>query len=82
MKTGSSESPLESVVSSKGQVVLPARLRLAHQIEEGTRIRFIDTGTEIKLVPITESSISQIRGIAKHPSLPRDIERDPDREVK
>ncbi len=52
-------------VTSKGQIVIPARLRRRYGIETGTKICFIERDQEILLQPITEESIRQMRGMLK-----------------
>jgi AbrB family looped-hinge helix DNA binding protein len=46
-----------SVVTTKGQVVIPSRLRHKYKIKNGTRVHFIDKGDEIVLVPLTPELI-------------------------
>lgn len=56
-------------VSSKGQLVIPASIREKFGIETGTRIRFIEEGPRLVLVPETLSAklemIRRSRGITK-----------------
>jgi AbrB family looped-hinge helix DNA binding protein len=47
-------------VSSKGQVVIPARLRESLGIEAGTRIAFRQEGCELILAPATEPTTQQL----------------------
>ena len=57
---------VESVwFSTKGQVVLPARLRRQYEIEEGTRALVTATPEGILLKPITPATIRRGRGILK-----------------
>ncbi len=53
---------MESYVSTKGQVVIPAALRRKYGIRPGTRIRFIDEGDRIVLEPITTAYVKPQRG--------------------
>jgi len=46
-----------SVVTSKGQIVIPSKLRYKYKIKNGTRIHFFDKGDEIVLVPLTPELI-------------------------
>ncbi|MGZ4825495.1 MAG: AbrB/MazE/SpoVT family DNA-binding domain-containing protein [Terriglobales bacterium] len=71
----------EGVVTSKGQLVIPAELRRKHGIKNGTRVRFEDTERGIFVRPVGDDAISRLRGIAKGLGLPPSIERDPDREL-
>jgi AbrB family looped-hinge helix DNA binding protein len=72
----------EGVVTSKGQLVIPAELRRKHRIGKGTRVRFEDTEGGILVRPVSEDSIDRLYGILKGLGLPPDLERDPDRELE
>lgn len=69
----------EGIVSSKGQITLPASIRAHLGITTGTRVQFEVRGTEVVLKP--ELPISAYRGILKGYDL-GDIEpeKEPDRE--
>jgi AbrB family looped-hinge helix DNA binding protein len=71
----------EGVVTSKGQLVIPAELRRKHGIKSGTRVRFEETERGIVVHPISEDTINRLFGIAKELGLPPKVERDPDREL-
>jgi AbrB family looped-hinge helix DNA binding protein len=53
---------METHVTAKGQIVIPAELRRKYGIKSGTRIVIIDNGDSITLKPITEQYISSLRG--------------------
>ena len=46
-----------SVVTVKGQVVIPSRLRRKYGIKSGTLIHFSEANGEIRMVPITHDVI-------------------------
>jgi AbrB family looped-hinge helix DNA binding protein len=46
-----------SVVTVKGQVVIPAKLRRKHGIKNGTLIHFYEKEGEIRMAPLTHSVI-------------------------
>ncbi len=46
--------------SSKGQIVIPAKLRRKYHIKAGTTIRVIDEGDHIVLRPITRESAEKL----------------------
>jgi AbrB family looped-hinge helix DNA binding protein len=46
-----------AVVTTKGQVVIPAKFRRKFGIKVGTKIQFIEEEGEIKIFPITEEAI-------------------------
>ena len=50
---------------SKGQVVIPRRLRREFEIEEGTRATVVATPEGILLKPITRAYIKSLRGSLK-----------------
>ena len=52
-------------VTSKGQLVIPARLRKKYGITSGTAIRFIERENEILLQPVTSEYIRGVRGMLK-----------------
>ena len=72
----------EGVVTSKGQLVIPARLRHTLRIGRGTRVRFERIHGGIGIYPQREHDIDRFCGILAHSGLPAEIERDPDREIR
>ena len=50
------------VVTTKGQLVIPARLRRRLGIKEGTRINFVEDAGRIMLQPVTREFIYGLRG--------------------
>jgi len=54
-----------SYVTSKGQVVVPARLRRKFGIKEGTRLNFHEENGRIVLQPVTREFIRSFRGVLK-----------------
>ena len=55
-------------VTSKGQLVIPARLRKRHGIKPGTKIGFIERDGEIVIQPITKEFIRSVCGMLKSQS--------------
>jgi len=55
-------------VTTKGQLVIPARIRRRFGIKAGTRVRFIERGGEIVLQPVTSAAIRSLCGILKSES--------------
>ena len=72
---------LEAVVSSKGQLVIPSKLRRQYHINSGTRVRLVPLDKGFSVYPKYEDEIESVRGIAAGLGLPPDIERDPEREL-
>lgn len=50
-------------VTTKGQLVVPARLRRKYGIEAGTRVRFLERGRGIILQPLTREYILGVCGV-------------------
>ena len=53
---------METTVTSKGQIVIPASIRRRLGIKEGTRIEIEESGNEIILKPITREYVHSLRG--------------------
>ncbi|MCX5726848.1 MAG: AbrB/MazE/SpoVT family DNA-binding domain-containing protein [Candidatus Saganbacteria bacterium] len=51
-----------SMVTTKGQIVIPSKIRQRHKIKKGTRICFIETGKDIVIRPITDDYIEGLKG--------------------
>jgi AbrB family looped-hinge helix DNA binding protein len=51
-----------STVTTKGQLVIPSRLRRRHGIKKGTRVCFVEDGRDLILRPVTDGYIESIRG--------------------
>ena len=56
---------LSSKVTSKGQVVIPKRLRVKYGILSSTAIRWIEKDQGILMVPESENPIVAARGMLK-----------------
>jgi AbrB family looped-hinge helix DNA binding protein len=54
-----------SVVSSKGQVVIPAELRQRLSLEKGTPATWSEEGGRLVLTPMTERQLDEIMGFLK-----------------
>ena len=50
-------------VSSKGWVVIPAKLRKKYEILPGTQIRIVDYGGVLAIVPAMKDPVDQAAGI-------------------
>ncbi len=53
-----------TVLSSKGQVVIPSPIRMAHQWESGQKFEAIDTGDGVLLRPAGPFSKTDINDVA------------------
>lgn len=56
---------VHSCLTTKGQVVIPLRLRKLYHIEDGTRAIVTATDEGILLKPVTRHAINRLRGILK-----------------
>jgi antitoxin PrlF len=71
-----------TVVTSKGQVVIPAAILRRSGIKNGTVIRIEEVPGGLLLRPITKDAIDRLRGILAGKGLPDRIEKEPDREIR
>ncbi len=52
-----------TTVSTKGQVLIPSKIRRKLKINKGTKVYIEEKGNEITLKPITPEAISRFAGI-------------------
>ena len=55
----------KAYVTSKGQLVIPARLRRRYGIKPGTKVCFIERDNEILFQPVTKEYIRRVCGMLK-----------------
>ena len=55
----------KSKVTSKGQMVIPSKLRKKYGIQSGTEVGFIERGGEIILQPLTREFLQGVCGMLK-----------------
>ena len=69
---------MSATFTSKGQLVIPAELRLKHKIEAGTKVKILeDQFGRIVLQPITDEYIDRVMGLlAGGPDLLANWERE------
>ncbi len=70
-----------AAVNAKGQIVIPVEIRNRFDIRKGTKIAFIEEQGKLVIQPVTDAFIESMRGSLAE-SMPRDLERDPDREFR
>lgn len=56
---------METYVTAKGRIVIPAVLRRKYGIKEGTKIIITDDGKSITLKPVTEQYLKLLQGSLK-----------------
>ncbi len=54
-----------TIISSKGQVVIPAELREQYGLDKGTRATWTEDEGRLVLTPMTMKRIKEIRGFLK-----------------
>jgi antitoxin PrlF len=62
-----------SVVSTKGQIVIPARIRSELGVEAGSRIEFVRTAEGWLIKPAT-LPVTALKGVLRRPGKPVSIE--------
>jgi AbrB family looped-hinge helix DNA binding protein len=73
-----------STVTTKGQLVIPAKLRRKYAIRKGTQVAFVEEENRLILQPLTQEFIRSLRGSLKgEPSAVKILleERKRDREL-
>ena len=71
-----------ATVKAKGQIVIPVDLRRRFQIEEGTRVAFLEEEGRLFLQPVTDEFINGMQGALGGQGLPSRVERSVDRKLK
>jgi AbrB family looped-hinge helix DNA binding protein len=56
---------MHTLVTKRGQTVVPAAIRKRHRIEEGDRLVWLDDGSSIRVVPVSGDPIQALRGAGK-----------------
>ena len=62
-----------ATITTKGQLVIPSRLRRKYSIKKGTRVAFVEEENRIILQPITTEFIRSLRGCLAKDSSALDI---------
>ncbi|MBI5375987.1 MAG: AbrB/MazE/SpoVT family DNA-binding domain-containing protein [Candidatus Schekmanbacteria bacterium] len=55
----------KSLVTSKGQIVIPSRLRRKYGIKKGTQVFIYEQDEKIIIKPVTDEYIKSLAGITK-----------------
>ncbi len=73
---------METIVSRRGQTVVPAAIRLRHKIKDGDHLVWIDDGEIIRVIPVPADAIAALYGRGKGEGLTKKLleERAKDRE--
>ncbi len=54
-----------ATVTTKGQLVIPAKLRRKYAIREGTQVAFLEEENRLVIQPITPEFVRSLRGSVK-----------------
>ena len=67
-----------TTVTSRGQTVVPAKIRRDHGIDVRTRLQWIDDGQTIRVVPVPDDPITAAMGSTRglHSRLLKERERE------
>ena len=60
---------METIVSRRGQTVVPAAIRARYKIKDGDKLVWIDDGQVIRLIPISADPVKALRGSGKGQNL-------------
>jgi len=71
-----------ATVKAKGQVVIPVEIRRKFQIDEGTRVAFLEDAGRLFIQPVTDEFIDAMKGILAGRGLPERVERSKDRPLR
>jgi AbrB family looped-hinge helix DNA binding protein len=52
-----------TIVTTKGQIVIPSKIRSRHKIRKGTKLCIMENGDKIILQPLTEEYFEKMAGI-------------------
>jgi AbrB family looped-hinge helix DNA binding protein len=71
---------MQTRVSARGQIAIPARIRKAHNLRKHSRIEWIDEGSRIILIPLPDDPIDALRGAYKGRLSTEDLLKERERE--
>ena len=72
-----------STVTTKGQLVIPSKLRRKYGIRKGTKVAFVEEDRRLVLQPLTREFLSSLMGSLKgEPSLLKSLLEDRKKERK
>jgi len=72
-----------STITTKGQLVIPSKLRRKYAIREGTKVAFVEEENRLILQPLTAEFVHALRGSLKgEPSALKRLLEDRKRERK
>jgi len=67
---------METIVSRRGQTVVPAAIRAKYHIKDGDQLVWVDDGQTIRVIPIPSDPIDALYGRGKGQGLTRKLLED------
>lgn len=67
---------MQTIVSRRGQTVVPAAIRLRYKIKDGDQLVWIDNGQTIRVIPVPADPIATLYGRGKGQGLTRKLMED------
>lgn len=58
-------NPPATVITRRGQTVVPAAVRRRHGLHDGSRLVWLDDGETIRVVPVPDDPLKALRGIGR-----------------
>jgi AbrB family looped-hinge helix DNA binding protein len=56
---------METTLTKRGQIVLPAEIRKKYNFKDGDKFVWLDDGHTIKLIPVPDNPLKALRGRGK-----------------
>lgn len=56
---------MTATLSARGQLVIPAVIRKRRHLKPGAKVKFVDTGTALLLIPLPKDPFTAARGRLK-----------------
>lgn len=60
---------METIITERGQTVVPAQIRKRHKMKKGTKLVWLDDGKTIRVIPIPDDPIEALHGIGEGENL-------------
>jgi len=60
---------METLLTERGQTVVPAPIRKRYKLVKGARLEWVDDGFTIKVIPIPSDPVEALHGIAEGENL-------------
>ncbi|MDO9394388.1 MAG: AbrB/MazE/SpoVT family DNA-binding domain-containing protein [Methylotenera sp.] len=64
-----------ATLTSKGQITIPAAVRASLNLENGSRVEFVESANGQFLIVAATSSVQRLKGLLRKPQAPVSIEQ-------